>query len=53
MRATLRIRCWNLEQLTREIKMQTQPLKLYLSENFADAARAFAEKRKSGPFKAR
>jgi hypothetical protein len=42
-----------LEQLTREINMQTQPLKLYLSEDFNEAARAFTEKRKPGPFKAR
>jgi hypothetical protein len=33
-RATVRTRRWYLEQLTREINMQTQPLKLYLSEDF-------------------
>jgi hypothetical protein len=32
--------------------MQTAPLKLYLSEDFQEAARALAEKRKPGPFKA-
>ena len=53
VRATIRTRRWYLEQLTREINMQTQPLKLYLSEDFNEAARAFAEKRKPGPFKAR
>jgi hypothetical protein len=42
-----------MEQLTREIMMQTAPLKLYLSEDFQEAARAFAEKRKPGPFKGR
>src|SRR5260370_12535981 len=34
----------------REVIMQTAPLKLYLSEDFHEAARAFAEKRKPGPF---
>ena len=53
VRATVRTRRWYLEQITREINMQTQPLKLYLSEDFNEAARAFAEKRKPGPFKAR
>ena len=33
-----------MEQLSREITMQTQPLKLYLTEDFQEAARAFAER---------
>jgi len=33
--------------------MQTAPLKLYLNEDFQEAARAFAEKRKLSPFKGR
>jgi hypothetical protein len=33
--------------------MQTEPLKLYLSEDFGEAARAFVEKRKPSPFRAR
>jgi len=41
------------EQLEREVIMQTAPLKLYLSEDFHEAARAFAEKRRPGPFKGR
>jgi enoyl-CoA hydratase/carnithine racemase len=53
VRATVRTRRWYLERISREIAMQTQPLKLYLSEDFNEAARAFAEKRKPGPFKAR
>jgi enoyl-CoA hydratase/carnithine racemase len=53
VRATVRTRRWYMERLTREINMQTQPLKLYLSEDFNEAARAFVEKRKPGPFKAR
>ena len=42
-----------MEQLGREVAMQTAPLKLYLSEDFHEAARAFAEKRRPGPFKGR
>jgi hypothetical protein len=42
-----------MDQLEREVAMQTAPLKLYLSEDFHEAARAFAEKRKPGPFKGR
>lgn len=53
VRATVRARRWYMEQIGREITMQTAPLKLYLSEDFQEAARAFAEKRKPGPFKAR
>src|SRR6202171_4957239 len=53
VRATVRSRRWHMEQLEREGIMQTAPLKLYLSEDFHEAARAFAEKRKPGPFKGR
>jgi hypothetical protein len=51
--ATVRTRRWCMDQLEREVTMQTAPLKLYLSEDFQEAARAFAEKRKPGPFKGR
>ena len=53
VRATVRSRRWYLDQLGREIMMQSAPLKLYLTEDFQEAARAFAEKRKPGPFKGR
>ena len=53
VRATVRTRRWYMDQLEREVTMQTAPLKLYLSEDFQEAARAFAEKRKPGPFKGR
>jgi enoyl-CoA hydratase/carnithine racemase len=53
VRATVRTRRWYMEQLEREVTMQTAPLKLYLSEDFHEAARAFAEKRQPGPFKGR
>lgn len=53
VRATVRTRRWKLAELIRETAMQTQPLKLYLSEDFNEAARSFAEKRKPRPFKAK
>ena len=53
VRATVRTRRWYMEQMTREIMMQTAPHKLYLTEDFKEAATAFAEKRKAGPFKGR
>jgi enoyl-CoA hydratase/carnithine racemase len=53
VRATIRSRRWHMELLEREVAMQTAPLKLYLSEDFGEAARAFVEKRKPGPFKGR
>ena len=53
VRATVRTRRWYMEQLAREIMMQNAPHKLYLSEDFQEAAHAFAEKRKPAPFKGR
>jgi enoyl-CoA hydratase/carnithine racemase len=53
VRATVRTRRWHMQRLTDEINMQNQPLKLYLSEDFQEAASAFAQKRKPGPFKGR
>ena len=53
VRATVRTRRWYLDQLSREIAIQTEPLKLYLTEDFRESARAFAEKRPPGPFKGR
>ena len=53
VRATVRTRRWYMEQMTREIMMQTAPLKLYLTEDFQEAATAFKEKRPAGPFKGR
>ena len=38
-----------MDQLEREVTMQTASLKLYLTEDFQEAARAFAEKRQPGP----
>ena len=53
VRATVRSRRWYMDQLTREIRMQTEPFKLYLTEDFHEAAKAFTEKRPAGPFKGR
>src|SRR5689334_25044954 len=53
VRATVRTCRWYMDQLEREVTMQTAPLKLYLSEDFQEAARAFAEKRPPSPFKGR
>ena len=51
VRATVRTRRWYMEQVEREAYLQTVPLKLHLTEDFKESARAFAEKRKPGPFK--
>jgi hypothetical protein len=53
VRATVRTRRWYMRQPECKIIMQTAPLKLYLSEDFHEAARAFVEKCKPGPFKGR
>lgn len=53
VRATVRTRRWYMNQLSREIMMQTAPLKLYLTEDFQEAAKSFAEKRPPRPFKGR
>ncbi len=53
VRATVRTRRWYMAELAREIGMQTQPLKLYLTEDFHEAASAFTQKRKPAPFKGR
>ena len=53
VRATVRTRRWYMDQAEREAYLQTTPLKLHLSEDFKESARAFAEKRPAGPFKGR
>ena len=53
VRATVRSRRWFKDQAEREAYLQTTPLKLHLTEDFKESARAFAEKRKPGPFKGR
>jgi enoyl-CoA hydratase/carnithine racemase len=51
VRATVRTRRWYMDQVEREAYLQTTPLKLHLTQDFKESARAFAEKRKPGPFK--
>ena len=51
VRATVRTRRWYMDQAEREAYLQATPLKLHLTEDFKESARAFAEKRKAGPFK--
>jgi enoyl-CoA hydratase/carnithine racemase len=53
VRATVRSRRWYMGEVARETAMQQAPMKLYLSEDFQEAARAFAEKRPPRPFKGR
>jgi enoyl-CoA hydratase/carnithine racemase len=53
VRATVRTRRWMMSQMTREAYFQAAPLKLYLTEDFREAALAFKEKRKPREFKGR
>jgi enoyl-CoA hydratase/carnithine racemase len=53
VRATVRSRRWYMGEIARETAMQQAPYRLYLSEDFQEAARAFVEKRPPKPFKAR
>ncbi|HTM79174.1 MAG TPA: enoyl-CoA hydratase/isomerase family protein [Devosia sp.] len=53
VRATVRARRWYMDQAEREAYLQTNPMKLHLTEDFNESARAFMEKRKAGPFKGR
>lgn len=53
VRATVRTRRWYLGEYIREAAFQQAPMKLYLSEDFHEAALAFKEKRKPRAFKGR
>ena len=53
MRTTVRTRRWYMQRLTREAQFIAEPFRLYLTEDFQEAARAFAEKRPPGRFKGR
>lgn len=53
VRETVRIRRWHLGRSVQEVAFQTEPVKLHLTEDFAESARAFAEKRAPAPFKGR
>ena len=53
VRTTVRTRRWYLERITREAQFIAAPFALYLTEDFHEAASAFAEKRPPRPFKGR
>lgn len=53
VRETVRVKRWHLQRFAAEVAFQTEGVKLELTEDFEEAVRAFAEKRKPGPFKAR
>ena len=53
VRSTVRMRRYYMDRLSREVMFMGAPEKLYLSEDFGEAARAFTEKRKAAPFKGR
>jgi len=53
VRSTVRMRRWYMDRMGREIMHQTAPERLYLTEDFHEAARAFTEKRKPKAFKGR
>jgi len=53
VRTTVRTRRWYIERITREAQFIAAPFQLYLTEDFQEAARAFAEKRPPRPFKGR
>ena len=52
-RATVRSRRWFMEKLESEVALYYRSLNLTLTEDFAEATRAFVEKRPPGAFKGR
>lgn len=53
VRATVRARRWYLDRYAKEAAFLQAPMKLYLTEDFHEAALAFKEKRKPRRFKGR
>ena len=53
VRSTVRARRWFLDRYAKEAAFMQAPMKLYLTEDFHEAALAFKEKRKPGRFKGR
>jgi enoyl-CoA hydratase/carnithine racemase len=53
VRSTVRTRRWYMDRLIKEAIFIAQPFQLYLTEDFKEAATAFAEKRPPRPFKGR
>src|SRR5207253_4131681 len=52
VRTTVRTRRWYMQRLVREAQFIAEPFRLYLSEDFQEAARAFVEKRPPRGFRA-
>jgi enoyl-CoA hydratase/carnithine racemase len=53
VRATVRARRWFLDRYAKEAAFQQAPMRLYLTEDFREAALAFKEKHKPGGFQGR
>ena len=53
VRSSVRSRRWHLKRIMDEADMQQSPLRLYLTEDFAEAAQARAERREPRPFQGR
>jgi enoyl-CoA hydratase/carnithine racemase len=53
VRSSVRVRRWQTKRMAEEVDMYTKNEKLYLSEDFQESARAFAEKRPPNPYKGR
>jgi enoyl-CoA hydratase/carnithine racemase len=53
VRETVRVRRAYMSRVVREVALETRHLRLELTDDFAEAVKAFAEKRPPGPFKAR
>lgn len=53
VRATVRARRWFLDRYAKEAAFQQAPMRLYLTEDFHEAALAFKEKRQPRAFKGR
>ena len=53
VRSTVRLRRWYMDRMSREVMHMAAPERLYLTEDFQEAARAFTEKRKPAKFKGR
>jgi enoyl-CoA hydratase/carnithine racemase len=51
VRSTVRLRRWYMDRMSREVMHMAAPERLYLTEDFQEAARAFTEKRKPAKFK--
>src|ERR1700730_18541245 len=53
VRSTVRMRRYYMDRLSREVMFMGAPERLYLTEDFQEAARAFTAKRKPAKFKGR